>query len=96
MEDTSSITSNLASFAKLERFLEARRDPESEESELSFEEFEVRVSTLARGIECEIKEVELSRYDVEVSTISVDGELLRKCLDKEPKRYIVPSPDPRP
>ena len=87
-DTTSSAISDLASFAKLERFLEARRVPQSQESELSFEEFEVCLSRLAHGIECEIKELELSRYDVDVSSISVNGNLYRKCLEKEPKRYM--------
>lgn len=92
MEDNTSLKiPNLASFAKLERFLEARRDLSSQESELSFEEFEVCLSTLAHGIECEIKELELSRYDVEVSSISVNGKLYHKCLEKEPKRYMTAS-----
>lgn len=92
MEDNTSLKiSNLASFAKIERFLKARRDPSSEESELSFEEFEVYLSTLAHGLESEIRELELSRYDVEMSSISVNGQLYRKCLDKEPKRYMTPS-----
>jgi hypothetical protein len=74
MKDSSSLKiSNLASFAKLERFLEARRDPSSKESELNFEEFEVRVGRLSHELESEIKALELSRYDVEVSSISING-----------------------
>jgi hypothetical protein len=92
VKDNSSLKiSNLASFAKLERFLEARRDPSSKESELNFEEFEVRVDRLSHELESEIKALELSRYDVEVSSISINGELLRKCLEKEPKRYMTAS-----
>ena len=83
--------SNLASFAKLERFLKARRDSSSEESELNFEEFEVSLSVLAHEMESEIKAIELARYDVEIQSIVVDGKLLRKCLDKEEKRYMTAS-----
>jgi len=92
VKDNSSLKiSNLASFAKLERFLESRRDPSSKESELNFEEFEVRVDRLSHELESEIKALELSRYDVEEISISINGELLRKCLEKEPKRYMTAS-----
>jgi hypothetical protein len=92
VKDNSSLNiSNLASFAKLERFLESRRDPSSKESELNFEEFEVRVDRLSHELESEIKALALSRYDVEATSISINGELLRKCLEKEPKRYMTAS-----
>ena len=79
---------NLASFAKLERFLTARRDSSSEESKLNFEEFEVSLCKLARKIENEIKADELARYDVKVPMITVGGKVYRKCLDDEAKRYM--------
>ena len=82
MKNTNALTiSNLASFAKLEQFMKARRESSTEESEMNFETFEVSLSVLAHDIENEIKANELARYDVEAPAIVVEGKLFRKCLD---------------
>jgi hypothetical protein len=90
-DNTSSTISNLASFAKIERFLAARRDTSSTESEMSFEEFEVTLSQMAHEVENEIKAEELARYDVNVREIYVGGKVFRKCLEQEKKRYMTSS-----
>jgi hypothetical protein len=89
--NTSSTITNLASFAKMERFLTARRDSSTAESEMSFEEFEVSLSQIAHEVENEIKADELSRYDVSVPEIHVEGNLFRKSLENEKKRYMTAS-----
>jgi len=83
--------SNLASFAKLEQFLTARRESFTAESEMNFEEFEVSLSQIANEIENEIKGHELARYDVKAPEIFVEGKVYRKCLENEEKRYMTAS-----
>ena len=90
-DNTSSTISNLAGFAKMERFIAARRDSSSTESELSFEEFEVSLSQITHEIENEIKAAELARYNVGVPEIFVEGTVFRKCLENEKKRYMTAS-----
>lgn len=90
-DNTPSLILNLASFAKLEQFLEARRDPSTEEGAMSFEEFETSVSRMAHEIENEIKADELARYDVSVPKIVVQGTVFCKCLKNEKKRYMTAS-----
>ena len=90
-DNTSSLTLNLASFAKLEQFLEARRDSSTAEAAMSFEEFETSVSRMSHEIENEIKGEELARYDVNVPEIVVEGKVFRKCLNNEKKRYMTAS-----
>jgi hypothetical protein len=73
MKNNTSLTiSNLASFAKLEQFLTARRESFTAESEMNFEEFEVSLSQIANEIENEIKAHELARYDVKAPEIFVE------------------------
>ena len=92
MNDNTPLTiSNLASFAKLERFLTARRESFSSESEMNFEEFEVSLSQITHEIENEIKAHELARYDVRAPEIFVEGKVFRKCLEDEKKRYMTAS-----
>ena len=92
MKDNTSLTiSDLASFAKLEQFLSARRDSCTAESEMSFEEFEVSLSQIAHEIENELKAQELARYNVKASEIFVEGKVFRKCLENEKKRYLTAS-----
>ena len=71
MNDNTPLTiSNLASFAKLERFLTARRESFTAESKMNFEEFEVSLSKITHEIENEIKAHELARYDIKASEIT--------------------------
>ena len=88
MDDNTPLTiTDLASFAKLERFLIAR----TAESKMSFEEFEVSLSQIAHEIENEIKAHELARYDVTTPEILVEEKVFRKCLENEKKRYMTAS-----
>ena len=82
---------DLASFAKLERFLTARRESSTAEFKMSFEEYEVSLSQITHEIESEIKAHELASYDVSVPEIFVEGKVFRKCLENEKKRYITAS-----
>ena len=73
----------LPSVSALQRFLSSERP-----SEGTFEAFEQELSVLIRRVECEVKEEELSRYDVDAEVIVVAGVELRRCLEKEPKTYL--------
>jgi len=77
----------LASFAKLAEFLGKRRSEPVGESD-SFEEFERELGELMRAVECEVKEEELTRYDVDADVIMVEGQEFRKVLESEPKTYL--------
>jgi len=83
--------SNLASFAKLEQFLSARRDSCTVESEMNFEGFEISLSQITHEIENEIKAHELARYNVKAPEIFVEGKVFRKSLENEKKRYMTAS-----
>jgi hypothetical protein len=74
---------SLQSFVDLERFLQRRPSPEE-----TFESYEKNLSTHMRQVECELKELELAKYDVEDQRILVGGQEYVKCLEKEPKAYL--------
>lgn len=77
---------NLQSVAALHKFLCGPRRAKG-----TFEEFERELGQLARKVECEIKEVELARYDVEAEAIVIGDQEYRRCLEKEPKMYLTAS-----
>jgi hypothetical protein len=81
----------LAGFAKLERLWMARLTAGSREANMTFEAFEVELGQSMRGLECDMKAVDLSRYDVDAETIMVGGREWRKCLAHEPKTYLTSS-----
>lgn len=74
---------NLQSLAALQEFLAGKRPAKG-----TFEEFERDLGVLARKFECEAKEVELARYDVDAQSIIIGGQEYRLCLEQEPKRYM--------
>lgn len=74
---------NLQSGVDLQKFLSRKRS-----SGETFEDFERKLGVLVRRVECELKAVELARYDVEERVIWVGGQEFRRCLDKEPKAYL--------
>jgi len=76
----------LPSFAKLVSFLDTRRSKPVGEAG-SFEEFERELGALMRTMECEVKQEELTRYEVQADVIMVEGQEFRKVLDSEPKTY---------
>lgn len=73
---------SLQSLAGLESFLAGKRPALA-----TFEDFERELGVHMRRVECEAKELELARYDVEADVIVVGGVELRRCLGKEPKTY---------
>ncbi len=89
MDTNSTITvSNLASFAKLQRLVDARNVEGTAEASMTFEDFEVALSRAARNLESELKSADLARYDVEAEVVVVEGKQWRRCLEKEPKTYL--------
>lgn len=74
---------NLQSIAALQQFLDRKRCPDE-----TFEECEKNLGVLVRRVECEIKEAELVRYDVNERLISVEGKQYQMCLEQEPKTYL--------
>jgi hypothetical protein len=77
---------DLQNVAALEAFLARTRSPAE-----SFEQYERELGSLMRRLECELKEVELARYDVDAEVIVVGGQEYRRCLDQEPKMYATAS-----
>ena len=74
---------NLQSVAALDRFLKRKRTVDE-----TFEQFERELNVHMRRMECELKEIELARYDVNEPIVSVEGKAFRLCLEKEPKMYL--------
>jgi hypothetical protein len=87
-QDIMSTLSDLASFAKLQEFLMARSQAVSPEATLTFEAFEVALGHAVRGLENELKAVDLARYNVDADAVIVDGQEWRKCLEQQPKTYL--------
>src|SRR5712691_9806504 len=87
-QDNTSALSGLASFAKLQGLLTARRNEGCAEAKMTFEVFEVELGQAARGLENELKSADLTRYDVDADAVIVDGKAWRKCLEKQPKTYL--------
>lgn len=87
-QDTMSTLLGLASFAKLEELLAARRHEGSPQAAMTFEAFEVELGSAARSLENELKAADLARYDVDADAVLVDGKEWRKCLEKQPKTYL--------
>lgn len=77
---------DLASVAAVRAFLGRKRSARE-----TFEGFEAELGSLMRRVECELKTVELARYDVEADVIEVEGQEYRRCLDHEPKTYATSS-----
>jgi hypothetical protein len=86
-QDNMSALSGLASFAKLEELLEARRQASSTEATLTFEAFEVDLGHAMRHVENELKAIDLARYDIDADAVVVGGKEWRKCLVDQPKTY---------
>ena len=87
-QDNTSALSGLASFAKLQGLLTARRNEGCAEAKMTFEAFEVELGQAVRGLENELKSADLTRYDVDADAVIVDGKAWRKCLEKQPKTYL--------
>ncbi len=87
-QDTMSAFSSLASFATLQELLAARCQEGSAEATLTFEAFEVELGHAVRGLENELKAIDLARYDVDADAVIVDGKEWRKCLADQPKTYL--------
>lgn len=87
-QDIISTLAGLASFAKLQEFLMARRQEGSPEATRTFEAFAVELGHAVRGLENELKAADLARYDVDADAVMVDGQEWRKCLEQQPKTYL--------
>ena len=72
-----------ASFSSLLEFIDKRREEPG-----SFESFEQELGRRMRTLESDLTAAQLARYDVEAQVIWVDGQEWRRCLEKEPKRYL--------
>lgn len=71
------------SFSELRDFVERKRQEPG-----LFEEYEQDLGVRMRALENELKAEQLARYDVDARVILVDGREMRRCLEKEPKRYL--------
>jgi hypothetical protein len=87
-QDNTSALSGLASFAKLQALLVARSHAGCTEAKMTFEAFEVALGHAVRGVENELKALDLARYDVDADAVMVDGKEWRKCLEQQPKTYL--------
>lgn len=58
------------------------------EERASFEDFERELGRRMRAWQADLTAARLARYDVEAQVIEVDGQEYRRCLAKEPKRYL--------
>ena len=86
-QNNTSALSGLASFAKLQGLLTARRNEGCAEAKMTFEAFEVALGHAVRGVENELKSLDLARYDVDADAVMVDGKEWRTCLEQQPKTY---------
>lgn len=71
------------SFYALREFYE--KGPEGAES---FEDFERELGRRTNAWRADLTAAKLARYDVEAQVIEVDGVEYRRCLEKEPKKYL--------
>jgi hypothetical protein len=87
-QDNTSALAGLASFARLEALLTARRLAGSPEAMMTFEAFAVELGRAVRGLANELKAVDLARYDVDAEAVMVDGQQWRTCLSNHPKTSL--------
>src|SRR6266436_4763722 len=87
-QDNTYALSGLASFAKLQDVLAARRNEGCAVAKMTFEAFEVELGQAVRGLENELKAADLARYDVDATAVIVDGQEWRKCLEQQPKTSL--------
>jgi hypothetical protein len=71
------------SFSELHNFIAQRREEPG-----SFESFERELGARMRALENDLKAEQLARYDVEARVLLVGGQEMRRCLEKEAKRYL--------
>lgn len=88
IQNNTSTLLGLASFEKLQALLVARDHPDSTESTLTFEAFEVELGHAMRDLENEIKGIDLARYEVDADSVIVDGREWHQCLADQPKTYL--------
>src|SRR5262245_52524318 len=87
-QDTTFTLSGLASFAKLQGLLTARRHEGCTEAKMTFEAFEVELGHAVRDLENELKAADLARDDVAAAAVIVDGQAWRKCLAQQPQTSL--------
>lgn len=87
-ENNTSALAGLASFAKWQGLLMARRNEGCAEAKMTFEACEVALGQAVRGLENERKAADLARYDVDADAVMVDGKAWRKCLEQQPKTSL--------
>jgi len=78
--------SKLTSLVELEKFVARRWSAPLSECD-TFEEFEQGLAKMVRRVECEVKSIDLARYDVDADVVMIDGKEMRKVLEGEPKTY---------
>jgi hypothetical protein len=71
------------SFEELCAFIEGRREAPG-----TFEDFERELRRRVAALESDLIAAQLARYDVDAEAIVVGGQEMRRCLTKEPKRYL--------
>lgn len=74
---------SLQSVVDLQRFVQGDSRPEE-----NFESYERSLSSHMRRVECELKELELAKYDVGDQRIVVGDQEYVQCLKQEPKTYL--------
>jgi hypothetical protein len=76
---------NLRSYLDLQAFLQDDR------AEMTFEQFEQELGRRMNGLQADLTAAELARYDVEAPVVVIAGREFRRCLTKEPRRYLTSS-----
>jgi len=87
-QDTTSTLSGLASFAKWQDVLAARRHADGVVAKMTCEACAVELGQAVRGLENELKAADLARDDVDATAVIVDGQAWRKCLEQQPKTSL--------
>jgi hypothetical protein len=87
-QDTTSTLAGLASFTKWQDVLAARSHEGCAAGTMTCEACEVELGQAVRSLENELKAADLARYDVDTTTVMVDGQEWRTCLEQQPKTSL--------
>src|SRR6266436_10402894 len=77
--------------AKLQTFTELEEFVRGDRMGMNFEQFEEELGRRINRLQAELTAAELARYDVGAAAVVIGEQTYRRCLEKEPKRYLTAS-----
>jgi hypothetical protein len=77
--------------ARLQTFTELEEFVRGDRAAMNFEQFEEELGRRINRLQAELTAAELARHDVGAPSVVIGEQVFRRCLEKEPKRYLTAS-----